>query len=162
VIYLLKKLIQFETPQSGPPAYSASARSPSPEEAFTPDNASRRSIAAQGPISRIEDEPSNARSIGDAKASATNPATSESVASTVAAAVPTSVEELKTQLADAKATIASYANEGGLRMRKIAAGETSNATVNDVAQRVQANQGVPLQIVAALCLLSFLLAYVFF
>jgi hypothetical protein len=72
------------------------------------------------------------------------------------------VEELKAQLADAKATIASYANEGGLRMRKIAAGETSNATVNDVAQRVQANQGVPVQIAAALCLLSFLLAYIFF
>ena len=72
------------------------------------------------------------------------------------------MEELKAQLADAKATIANYANEGGLRMRKVAAGETSNATVNDVAQRVQANQGVPLQIVAALCLLSFLLAYIFF
>jgi len=152
----------FETPQSGPPAYSTSARSHSPEESFTPDNASRKSLSTQGPVSRIEDEPSNAKSIGDAKSSASNPATSGSAASTVAAAVPHSMEELKAQLADAKATIANYANEGGLRMRKVAAGETSNATVNDVAQRVQANQGVPLQIVAALCLLSFLLAYIFF
>lgn len=47
-------------------------------------------------------------------------------------------------------------------MRKVAKGETDNQTVNDIANRVQQSQGVPLQIVAALCLLSFLLAYLFF
>jgi hypothetical protein len=65
-------------------------------------------------------------------------------------------------LADAQATIASYAQEGGLRMRKAAKGETDNQMINDLAERVQQSQGVPLQIVAALCLLSFLLAYLFF
>jgi len=69
---------------------------------------------------------------------------------------------MKTKLAEAQATIASYAQEGGLRVRKVAKGETSNQAVNDIAHRVQATQGVPLQVVAALCLVSFLLAYLFF
>jgi hypothetical protein len=69
---------------------------------------------------------------------------------------------MKAKLAEAQATIASYAQEGGLRMRKVAAGETGNKTVDDVMHQVQQSQGVPLQIVAALCLLSFLLAYLFF
>jgi hypothetical protein len=73
-----------------------------------------------------------------------------------------SYDELKAKLAEAQATIASYTQEGGLRMRKVAKGETSNETVNDIAHRVQGTQGVPLQVVAALCLLSFLLAYLFF
>lgn len=159
---------QLETPSTAPPAYS-SARSPSPEATYTPETSSRRSLVPSvGPVSEIEDRPSNAKSLGDAKASAFNPALGKSsekssVGSTVAAAVPLSYDELKTQLAEAKATIAGYGNEAGLRMRKVAAGETSNATVNEVAQRVQASQGgVPLQIVAALCLISFLLAYLFF
>ena len=81
----------------------------------------------------------------------------------VTAAVPT-YDEIKAKLADAQATIASYAQEGGLRMRKVAKGETDNQTVNDIANKVQQSQGggVPLQIVALLCLLSFLLAYLFF
>ncbi|CAG8976409.1 hypothetical protein HYALB_00008534 [Hymenoscyphus albidus] len=158
-----------ETSSIAPPQYG-NARSPSPEATYTPET-SRRSLAPSVvPTSKLEDEPSNAKSLGDAKASAFNPASGKSsvggaatVGSTVAAAVPLSYDELKAQLADAKATISSYGNEAGLRMRKVAAGETSNATVNDVAHRVQASQGgVPLQIVAALCLLSFLLAYAFF
>jgi hypothetical protein len=77
-------------------------------------------------------------------------------------AVPLSYDELKAKLAEAQATIASYAQEGGVRMRKVAKGETSNETVNQIAHRVQTTQGVPLQVVAALCLVSFLLAYLFF
>ncbi|KAF4625109.1 hypothetical protein G7Y89_g13061 [Cudoniella acicularis] len=150
----------IETPETAPPAYT-NARSPSPEETFTPEN-TRRSIPASAPTVKIEEEPANIRSFGDAKASAHNPATT-SAASAVSSTVPTSVEELKAQLAEAKATIASYAQEGGLRMRKAAVGETSNDTVNHIAQQVQqGSQGVPLQIAAALCLLSFLLAYLFF
>ncbi|TVY31823.1 Vesicle-associated membrane protein-associated protein [Lachnellula subtilissima] len=73
-------------------------------------------------------------------------------------------DEIKAKLAEAQATIASYTQEGGVRLRKVANGETSNETVNELAHKMQASasQGVPLQIVAALCLLSFLLAYVFF
>ncbi|PMD27160.1 VAMP-associated protein [Hyaloscypha hepaticicola] len=144
------------TPDTAPPAYT-SQRSPSPEEAsYTPDT--RRSVAGGASSVRLEDEPSNARSLGDAKASSSNPA----MPSTAPPAVPMSYDELKAKLAEAQATIASYAQEGGVRMRKVAKGETSNETVNQIAHRVQTNQGVPLQVVAALCLVSFLLAYLFF
>lgn len=149
-----------ETPDTAPPAYSN--RSPSPEEAYTP--ATRMSTNIVGPVSKIEEEPAANKHLGDAKASSTNPATSGALASAASAvgASPETLEALKAKLADAQATIASYAQEGGLRMRKVAAGETTNATVNDMANRVQGPQGVPVQIVAALCLLSFLLAYLFF
>jgi len=143
------------TPDTAPPAYT-SQRSPSPEETYTPDT--RRSVGGGASSVRLEDEPSNARSLGDAKSSASNPA----MPTTAPPAVPLSYDELKAKLADAQATIASYAQEGGLRMRKVAKGETSNETVNEIAHRVQTTQGVPLQVVAALCLVSFLLAYLFF
>ncbi len=84
--------------------------------------------------------------------------------------VPTSGEDLRTQLADAKNTIANLkqqAEEQGLRQRK------SDAVNQDSRERIttgttgmgiqqQPADGVPVQIVAALCLLSFLLAYFFF
>jgi hypothetical protein len=69
---------------------------------------------------------------------------------------------LKAKLAEAQATISSYAKEGGLRMRKAAQGESGNKAVDEVVNQIQAAQGVPLQIVAILCLVSFLLAYLFF
>jgi hypothetical protein len=145
-----------QTPDTAPPAYT-SQRSPSPEEAYTPDT--RRSVGgASGNAVRLEEEPANARSLGDAKASASNP----TMPTTAPPAVPLSYDELKAKLAEAQATIASYAQEGGVRMRKVAKGETSNETVNQIAHRVQTTQGVPLQVVAALCLVSFLLAYLFF
>jgi len=109
----------------------------------------------------LNDEPQDAKSLGDAKASATNPA-SASVATKLQNLAPMSYDEMKAKLAEAQATIANYSQEGGLKMRKVAQGETGNKTVDGVAHRVQAAQGVPLQIVAALCLVSFLLAYLFF
>ena len=85
-------------------------------------------------------------------------------ATSVANAVPTSTEELKQQLAQAKATIANMTSDQGLRQRKVGAtGQESSKGISAglTAQQQQAN-GVPVQIVAALCLLSFLLAYFFF
>jgi hypothetical protein len=69
---------------------------------------------------------------------------------------------LKAELEKAQVKISSLSQEGGMRLRKVAAGETSNQMVNDVAKNIQQQQGVPLQIVAALCLLCFLIAYFFF
>ncbi|KAF7896304.1 hypothetical protein EAF00_006318 [Botryotinia globosa] len=152
------------TPDTAPPAY----RSVSPEEHFTP--AANRVVPANSgpaPSVSVNDEPIGNRNLGDARSSAFNPADStsrESNASAVTAptGMPTSVEELQAQLAEAKKTIASYAEQGGMRMRKVANGETSNETVNEMATKLQGVEGVPVQIVAALCLLSFLLAYLFF
>ncbi|PVH80676.1 VAMP-associated protein [Cadophora sp. DSE1049] len=136
-----------DTPETAPPAYS-NQRSPSPEETYTPD--ARRSTIGTKPDT---DTPT-------AKSSASNLASS--IPAAVTNATPMSYEEMKVKLAEAQATISSYAQEGGVRMRKVAKGETSNETVNNLAHQVQSNQGVPLQIVAALCLISFLLAYLFF
>lgn len=91
-------------------------------------------------------------------------------ASNVASAVPTSTDDVRAQLAQAKETIAkmtSQAEEQGLRQRK------TDAVNQDSRERIttgttgmgiqqQPADGVPVQIVAALCLLSFLLAYFFF
>ncbi|CAL3971264.1 unnamed protein product [Diplocarpon coronariae] len=135
-------------PDSAPPAYSTQ-RSPSPEESYTPDT--RRS--AMGTSKYDTETPT-------AKSSSSNLATS--IPAAVGNPVPLSYEEMKVKLADAQATIASYAQEGGVRARKVVKGETRNETVNEIAHHVQSSQGVPLQIVAALCLISFLLAYLFF
>ncbi|PQE27587.1 msp domain-containing protein [Rutstroemia sp. NJR-2017a BBW] len=146
------------TPDTAPPAY----RSPSPEEQhYTPGNRVVSGGPSPAPAVQINDEPAGNRSLADARSSAFNPATSSTVAA-VSNAVPTSVEELKAELAQARKTIASYAEQGGLRMRKVVNGETSNETVNELAIKMQGTEGVPVQIVAALCLLSFLLAYLFF
>jgi hypothetical protein len=139
------------TPNVAPP-YNG-ARSPSPEETFTPNT--RSSLAADS--SRLDDEPTSARHAAESKSSARSAVATSSTSSSA----PT-YEELKAKLADAQATIASYAQEGGLRMRKMAQGESGNKVVDQVVNQVQASQGVPLQIVALLCLLSFLLAYIFF
>lgn len=144
------------TPDVGAVPYS-NARSPSPET-FTPENP-RRSLAPKAAVSKTEDEPTSTRRLSDIKAPADQPTTESAPP---APAAPLSYDELKTKLAEAQATISSYAQEGGLRMRKVAKGETSNEKVNEAIHSVQASQGVPLQIVAALCLLSFLLAYIFF
>jgi len=140
-----------DTPEAAPPAYSTQ-RSPSPpEETYTPET--RRSTIGPQSGARSIDEDSH--SIPETRAVTSN--------SSIAASVPQTVEELKAALAEARATIASYTQEAGLRARKVVKGETSNETVNNLAQQVQqAPHGVPPQIVAALCFLSFLLAYLFF
>ena len=133
-----------------PPAYS----SPSPQFGSP----------SQGSAIALEAKPANAKNVGQAKASATNPATTStlgSAASAVYEAVPTSSDELKQQLADARAQIAkltSQVSDSGLRQRKV---QEANEKVQQVVQQ-SGESGVPLQIVAGLCLLSFLLAYFFF
>ncbi|KAI9729916.1 MAG: phosphatidylinositol-binding protein scs2 [Claussenomyces sp. TS43310] len=144
-----------------PPAYT----SPSPEPTFTPQQHS--ATAATGPVSTSSEKPAGSKSLGDAKASSTNPATRSTITSAAAAVnnnIPTSYEELKAQLTQAQTTIASYGHEGGLRMRKAigATGDDSTTGTTDMSVRQQSSEGVPVQIVAALCLLSFLLAYLFF
>ncbi|OJD28453.1 hypothetical protein ACJ73_00140 [Blastomyces percursus] len=86
------------------------------------------------------------------------------------AAVPlkedTASEELKTKLAEARAQIEKLRDQladQGLRRRKIsntAPGSTSSGLQQHPPQ--PAEIGVPLRVVAGLCFLSFLLAYLFF
>lgn len=98
------------------------------------------------------------------------------MAATVKSAATETYEELKDQLAKAEATITSLKNDvaSGLRQRKAAATTTSEQQsaekgskgTQQLAQAErptqQGTEGVPVQIVAVLCLASFLLAYFFF
>lgn len=88
----------------------------------------------------------------------------KAIPAAVTSALPSSVEELKAQLAQAQATIASYGQEGGLRLRKVAAavGSEDIAPAAQAALRTTSQEGVPVKVVAALCFLSFLIAYFFF
>lgn len=86
-------------------------------------------------------------------------------ASSVASAVPTSQEELKAQLTEAQNKISmltEQANEG-LRQRKATTSSTNSASSGTSGLAIQQSPGgVPVPLVAALCLLSFLLAYLLF
>ena len=79
-------------------------------------------------------------------------------------------QTLQQQLDSAKQTIASLRgqlDEQGLRQRKTDASaqdsqDRAAAGASSMAMQTPATEGVPVQILAALCLLSFLLAYFFF
>ncbi|OBT76111.1 hypothetical protein VF21_04837 [Pseudogymnoascus sp. 05NY08] len=88
----------------------------------------------------------------------------KAIPAAVSSALPNSVEELKAQLSQAQATIASYGQEGGLRLRKAgnALGADEVVPAAQAAIRTTSQEGVPVHITAALCLLTFLIAYFFF
>ncbi|KAI4259834.1 MAG: hypothetical protein L6R42_004368 [Xanthoria sp. 1 TBL-2021] len=142
-----------------PPAYGSPAPSfgsPGPE--------------AVTPMNRSTETKSHVDSAGAQSAIPHNQSTASAAVSNIAQGVPTSGEDLRAQLADAKATISrltQQVEEQGLRQRK------TDAVNQDSRERIttgttgmgiqqQPADGVPVQIVAALCLLSFLLAYFFF
>ena len=112
------------------------------------------------------------KGLGEATSDATASAASTvgAAASSVANAVPTSSDDLRSQLVQAKATIAKLtqqAEEQGLRQRKVDAinqdsRERITTGTTGMGVQQQPAEGVPVQIVAALCLLSFLLAYFLF
>jgi len=109
--------------------------------------------------------PSTAASTAEtAKTSFVNAAEATGVtaaASAVVTSVPKSSEELQEQLAAAKAQIQKLTGQlqdPQFRQRKV---QEANEKVQTVVAQSQ-ESGVPLQIVAGLCLLSFLIAYLFF
>lgn len=72
---------------------------------------------------------------------------------------------MKAQLAEANATIQRLKDrlaDQGLRQRKTGAEAGSAAPATMQQSHAQGQGGVSIQIVAALCLLSFLIAYFFF
>ena len=90
----------------------------------------------------------------------------KATAASAVSAIPTSSEDIKAQLAEANAQIQklkSQLMDGGLRQRKVGAADGESATPQLQQQHPQSVvTGVPVQVVAGLCLLSFLLAYFFF
>jgi type VI protein secretion system component VasF len=81
----------------------------------------------------------------------------------VSATAQATYDELKAKLVQAEAQIANL-QDSGLRQRNVkSAAEDIKKPAAEMAQAVkQTVEGVPVQIVALLCLLSFLLAYFFF
>ncbi|KAL2757966.1 hypothetical protein ACRALDRAFT_2025651 [Sodiomyces alcalophilus JCM 7366] len=84
-------------------------------------------------------------------------------ASAVAHNAQLTYEELKEKLAQAEATIRKLQQDSGLRQRVKSASEKVQEVSTKQAAAVQRSvEGVPVQLVALLCLLSFLLAYFVF
>jgi len=126
-----------------PPAY----RSPSPDDHSIPQAQSTPAVEQALPPDSHSASNKNQENV--------------STAEVVPNPLPPSVEELQAQLFQAKAMLAGYGQEG-LRMRRPtnSRGDESTNTTESIQQQNVA--GVPIQIVAVLCLLSFLLAYLFF
>jgi hypothetical protein len=142
-----------------PPAYS----SPSPQ-AVTPQRSN-----PVGPVSTYDEKPDGAKSRGDAVNSAYNPAQSSSsgfagAAAAVSNAIPTSQDDVRRQLDEAKATIARLQEQAssGLRQRNVAGSGEKSTSQDTLAAKATSTTGVSVQIVALLCLLCFLIAYFFF
>lgn len=138
-------------PEDEPPAYS----SPSPQFG---------SPATHSAVTVLEPKGAGTKSTGEANASSLSGKASSSIASAATAvsnALPTSQDDLKRQLADAKDQISKLTSQLGdpqLRQRKFRETEEKMQTV----VQHTGETGVPVQVVAGLCLLSFLLAYFFF
>jgi len=153
---------------------SAFTNSPTP----APRTPQRSSEAPSGAVSYPEERPAGSKNLGEIRDSAGHPPTEFSnadstmgaTASSIASAIPTSSEQLQAQLAEARNQISrltQQAQDQGLRQRK------TDAVAQDSKERITTGttgmgvkqapaNGVPVQIVAGLCLLSFLLAYFFF
>ncbi|KAK7431900.1 phosphatidylinositol-binding protein scs2 [Neonectria magnoliae] len=135
-----------ETPDA-PRAFS----SPSATDASAPSTSPPPYATEATSVQDDEPEKSEAKS------------TFSQAATAVTSTAESAVEELKVKLAQAEAQIASL-KETGLRQR------VKNTTSEDVKQAViktnqavkQTVEGVPVQLAAILCLVSFLLAYFFF
>ncbi|MCJ1260909.1 phosphatidylinositol-binding protein scs2 [Lobaria immixta] len=162
-------------PDEAPPAYGSPAPSfgsPAPDTVTPLNHTVDNSV---GTKSQSFPHPSDGKDIGDGKGSESSvtsnvQSTLGTAISNVANAIPTSGDDLRAQLSEAKATILKLRQQGedqGLRQR------TAEAVNQDSRERIttgttgmgiqqQPADGVPVQIVAALCLLSFLLAYFFF
>ncbi|KAL9112808.1 MAG: hypothetical protein Q9187_007710 [Circinaria calcarea] len=140
--------------EDAPPAYA----SPSPQFGSpAPDSAALRDRSMEPSYSDSKSLASPPTALGTASSSISNAATS----------VNQSLQEQYDAAKEKIATLTRQVEEQGLRQRK------SDAVNQDSRERITAGttgmgiqqqpaDGVPVQIVAALCLLSFLLAYFFF
>ena len=105
--------------------------------------------------------PSGSESAKDAAVKAAEVTGVAGSAAAVARAAPSNTEELKAQLAAAKDQIAGLSKQlqdPQLRQRKM---QEAQQKVQTTVQQTQ-DSGVPLHITAVMCLVSFLIAYLFF
>jgi hypothetical protein len=133
-----------------PPAYSSPAQFGSPAASSAPSTKPAADI-----------KPTTAAASEAATTAATVSGAATAAYTSVTKAVPTSTEELQQQLAAAKAQIrklTSQLSDPQLRQRRVHEASEKMQTVVEQSQE----PGVPLQVVAGLCLLTFLIGYLFF
>lgn len=146
------------TPDAPPPAYSSPSETntkSSSKAAPQPEADIKREAGSESP--EIKREPEEATTLA------------QSTINTVKSTAGATYEGLKDQVANVEAKVSSLTSDAtsGLRQRKTGAAnpaETGSAPpVKELARATrQGTEGVPIQIVAVLCLLSFLLGYLFF
>ena len=153
--------VNFLPPDAGPAVNGVTTH---PEEELAPFSSPTPVFGSPSPHTPATTSAAS-KSISESKPATSSSAelssTPANTHAAVANPVPTSTEELQQQLAAAKAQIAkltSQLNDPQLRQRKV---QEASEKMQTVVQ--QSNEsGVPVQIVAGLCLLSFLIAYLFF
>ncbi|CRG85443.1 putative protein C17C9,12 [Talaromyces islandicus] len=143
-----------------PPSYS------SPGGAFqTPAPTASKSVPSTSPIA----QPSFEKTKSESPAESTKdvPSTSQDIKSATTNAASPSSSNYEGQLSEAQAEIRRLKDElaAGLRQRKTDTASAAQGSAPQLQQQhpqAASEAGVPVQIVAALCLLSFLLAYFLF
>lgn len=137
-------------------------------EAFTPQRSIDTPVQAKAePRSADKSQPHAQQPAQSAGPVETVKSTVAAAAAGVASVVPTSRDELQAQLNEAQAQIARLTKQAqeasGLRQRKAEPTHEAKAQLATAQHTQQAPAtGVPVQWVAGLCLLSFLIAYFFF
>ncbi|KAM0261833.1 hypothetical protein ACHAQJ_002036 [Trichoderma viride] len=137
-------------------AVNGSYDTPEPTRAYSSPSGADSSGSAPPPYGSDERDDDDSR-----------PQTAKSVASKAASAIASTAqsttEDLKAKIAQLEAELANY-KSGGLRQRNVksSSGGEKSAAGAIAQQTKQAVEGVPVKIAAILCLISFLLAYVFF
>ncbi|KAJ5915083.1 hypothetical protein N7454_011195 [Penicillium verhagenii] len=158
VVWLAPTEVKQEPLDDEPPSYPSPGATPG-ANFETP--APRKMTATQGspiPPPEFSEKPtSESPPLHDTTSTFNNAKTA------IINALPSS-DDLKSQLADANAQIQRLKDrlaDQGLRQRKTG-GEAKAAPATMQQTHTQGATGVPLQVVAALCLMSFLIAYFFF
>ena len=111
--------------------------------------------------SDVKSEPTTADSARETATRAAEVTGVSGAAAAVASAVPSNSEDMKAQLASARDQITSLTKQlqdPQVRQRKVAEAQEKVQTVVQQSQ----DSGVPLHITAVLCLISFLIGYLFF
>ncbi|KAG5939295.1 hypothetical protein E4U60_000954 [Claviceps pazoutovae] len=150
------------TPSRASASNGASETPSAPRSFFSPSAGHASAAASSGPPPYTSDDAA-AEKDEDAKSVTQSKSTVSQATAAVSETAKLTYDELKTMLAQAEAQLLSL-KDGGLRQRNV-----KSTSSDEKAPRGQNThpvehqpEGVPVQIVAILCLISFLLAYFFF
>ncbi|KAG6061869.1 hypothetical protein E4U17_006675 [Claviceps sp. LM77 group G4] len=155
-------LTTHSTPSRASASNGANETPSAPRSFFSPSAGHASAAASSAPPPYTSDDVA-AEKDEDAKSVTNSKSTVSQATAAVSETAKLTYDELKTMLAQAEAQLLSL-KDGGLRQRNV-----KSTSSDEKAPRGQNThpvehqpEGVPVQIVAILCLISFLLAYFFF